>query len=321
MFIRKIKHTIERFGLIERGDTVVVGVSGGPDSVALLYVLHALSAESGIRLHIAHLDHMLRRDSAGDARFVGRLAEKLRVPASFAKADIRALVKKGSLEEGARNARLQFFSGIAKKVRARKIALGHTLDDQAETVLMRILRGTGLYGLSGILPKRTIGRFIVVRPLIEARRREVEAFLRQRKIVPRIDASNFDEAYFRNRIRNKLMPLLEKEFNKNIKEVLSNMAESTGYDYEYLNRQAARMQARSGTRLQIHKLLRMHPAMRRLVLRLGIARVQGDTRRIAFAHVREIEDLLLSRPLNSVVDLPKGISCVRKKTRLLFYKR
>jgi len=321
MVLEKVKKTIKGYNLIDKGDKIVVGVSGGPDSVALALLLNSLKKELKITLHIAHLDHMLRRDSYKDREFVERLAQKLELPVTAAKVNIKELAKSGSLEEIARNARLGFLFKVARDIKADKIALGHNLDDQAETVLMRIIRGAGLYGLSGILPKRSISGYKVIRPLIEVRRREIEGFLKRKKVSPRIDASNLEDIYFRNRVRNRLLPLLEKEYNNNIKEVLSNMAESTGYDYDYLIGVAERLAKGQKTKLNLSRLKRLHPAIRRLLLRMSIVRVKGDTRRIAFQHIKELEDLILNRPINSIVDLPKGVSVAKKKNHLSFYRR
>ncbi|MFH1889071.1 MAG: tRNA lysidine(34) synthetase TilS [Candidatus Omnitrophota bacterium] len=321
MILDKVKNTIRRFSLLAKGDRVLIGVSGGPDSLALLYLLNKLKKELKIILHVAHLDHMLREDSSKDADFVEKLATKLKIAVTLGRINIKELSRKGSLEEIARNARLGFLFKVARDIKADKIALGHNLDDQAETVLMRIIRGSGLYGLSGILPKRNIAGYEIIRPLIEIKRREIEAYLKKKKVRPRIDASNSEDVYFRNKVRNRLLPLLEKEYNKNIKEVLSNMAESTGYDYAYLIDAANRAIKGSSGRINLKMLIRLHPAIRRLVLRLGIAVVKGDTRRITFQHIKELEDLAFNRPVNSIVDLPKGISVTKKKDQISFYRK
>jgi len=317
----KVKDTIKKYQLIDKGDKIVIGVSGGPDSVALLYLLNGLKKELRLKLHIAHLDHMLRNNSYKDAEFVERLAEKLKIPVTTAQIKVRALAKKGSLEEIARNARLGFLFKVAKDIKARKIALGHNLDDQAETVLMRILRGTGLYGLSGILPKRRISGFQIIRPLIEVKRSEIEAYLRKKKIKPRIDTSNLEDIYLRNKIRNRLIPLLEKHYNRRIKEILCHMAECVGFDYDYLNLAAKRVTREHQQNLSLKKLKQLHPAILRVALRKSVAAIKGDMRSLTFKHIREIEDLLFNRPVNSVVDLPKGISVVKKKNHLFFYRR
>lgn len=321
MLKEKVKNTIQKYNLIKKGDKIVVGVSGGPDSVALLYLLNALKKELRLSLHVAHLDHMLRPASPQDREYVENLAQKLRLPVTAGQINVGELARKGSLEEIARNARLGFLFKVAKDVKADKIALGHNLDDQAETVLMRILRGTGLYGLSGIVPKRKFAGYELIRPMLEIRRREIEEFLKKKKLKPRLDKSNLEEIYLRNKIRRKLLPLLERDYNKNIREILSNMAESTRQDYDYLNRVASRFVKRSTRKIDLNRFLKLHPAMQRLVLRLCIAKLKGNTRRITFQHIKEIEDLISSRPINSVVDLPQGVSVAKHKAHLSFYLR
>ncbi len=320
MISDKFKQTIKKYNLINKGDKILIGVSGGPDSITLLYLLNNLKKELNLTLHIAHLDHMLRENSHKDRLFVEKFAGKLKLPISCARINVKELSKHGSQEEIARNTRLSFFFRAAKQIKAKKIALGHNLDDQAETVLMRLLRGSGLYGLSGILPKRIIAGYEIIRPLIETKRGEIESFLKTRGIHTRIDQSNLKDIYLRNRIRNKLLPLLEKKYNKNIKGVLSNLAESAGYDYDYLRKAAGKTTGRLGVKINIDKFLKLHPAIQRLVLRLNIERTKGDTRRIDFQHIREIEDLILNRPDNSIVNLPKGVSVIKKKKSFSFYK-
>ncbi len=317
MIIEKIKRTIRKYQLIEKEEKIIVGVSGGPDSVALLCLLNSLKQESGIKLHVAHLDHMLRPYSYKDAEFVKRLAGRLKLPVTSGRVNVKKTAGRGSLEEAARNARLEFLFRVARRVGAKKIALGHNLDDQAETVLMRLIRGAGLYGLSAILPKRKIHGFIVIRPLIEVRRKEIESYLRRKKTGFCVDETNKEDTYCRNKLRNRLLPLLEKEYNKNIKEILSNTALSVGYDYDYLAGAAARLTERWGRKINLAKFLRLHPAMQNLALRFGIARLKGDTRRITFKHIEEINDLIFNRPSGSVVDLPKNVSVIKKKTCLI----
>lgn len=321
MILAGAKETIKKYRLITKGDKIVVGVSGGPDSLALLYLLNDLKGEFGLKLYVAHLDHMLRQSSFRDAESVKKIAHNLGLPSRISRLNIKAQAKKGSLEEIARNARLDFFFKLARDSGAKKIALGHTVDDQAETVLMRILRGTGLYGLSGILPKRKICGYEVIRPLIEIKRSQIDAFLKKRKISPRIDSSNLKDIYFRNKIRNRLLPLLESGYSRNIKELLANMAQSAGYDYDYLSRAAERSMRRTKTRISLVKLKRLHIALQRIIIRKMIAAVCGNTRRITFRHMRELEDLALNRPANSIVDLPGGISAIKRKKSLSFYRR
>jgi len=303
--------TIQKNKLIQKKDMILVAVSGGPDSMALLLKLNALRHSLGFSLHIAHLDHGLRKDSGSDALFVANWAKKLNIPVSIKKLDPKIIQKQGSLEEILRDKRIEFLIATAKKIKANKIALGHNLDDQAETILMRILRGTGLSGLSGISLKRDIQGVTFIRPLLETSRREINNFLKKRKIKPHIDSTNKEDLYFRNRIRHKLIPLLKKQYNQNIVELLANLAESASCDYEYLD-QTARQSLRGDTlRLNISRLVKLHPAILRLKIRQSIAHLQGNTRRISFKHIKEIENLLNMRPKGSIVHLPKNI-CVKK---------
>ncbi len=271
-------------------------------------------------LHIAHLDHGLRKDSASDALFVKSWAKRLNIPISLKRLNPR-FIKKGSLEEACRQARLDFFIRAAKRIKADKVALGHNLDDQAETVLMRLLRGTGLSGLGAISIKRKINNLIFIRPFLETPRREIDKFLKKRKAKPRIDSTNKKQAFFRNKIRHNLVPLLRKEYNKNISEVLANLAQSSSIDYEYLDQAARRSAGGNPLRLNLKKIVRLHPAILRIKIRQSIEHLQGNMRRIGFAHIREIESLINSRPQGAIVDLPKGISIQKSRNCLRFYKR
>ena len=321
-FLDAVRQTVKRYGLIKQKETVIVGVSGGPDSVALLYALYSLRDEFKIKLHVVHVDHMLRKDSALDAFFVESLCRKLLLPVSVVKVNVKALIEYGgSTEEIARNVRLSALFNTAKKKHCHTIALGHNFDDQAETVLMRIIRGAGLYGLSGILPCRDFSGYTIIRPLIGVRRREIESFLRKKKIRARTDQTNRSEEYFRNKVRLSLIPMLERAYNPNIKKVLCNMAEHIGFDYDYLFKTASRNPLALSRSINLEKFARLHPSLRNLIIRMHIERLQHDMRRITFTHIQEINDLILNRPSGSIVDLPRGISVIKKRKILLFFRR
>ena len=319
--IKDIRKFIKNYRLIASGDRILIGVSGGPDSVALLYLLNSLKKEFKLTLHIGHLDHMLRRVSGNDAEFVKKLADKLKIPITCKAVEISSMHQKGSLEELARKERLKFLVSLAKKIGADSIALGHNLDDQAETVLMRILRGTGLYGLGGILPKRKINGVYFVRPLLETQRKDIQAYLSARSISARTDASNFEEKYFRNKIRHKLIPFLEKFFNRSIKVSLARLAQSSSLDYDFLEGAAERSLKGSGSALTFKKLSAAHPALRRMMIRKKLSGLQEGMRRITYQHMLETEDMLLNQPCGSVVSLPKGIRIKKTKNSLRFNRR
>ena len=323
--ITKVKNTVNRHHLFSPGDKVIVAVSGGPDSITLLYILHELQYALGIHLYVAHLNHGLRKSARGDQQFVKTVASDLGL--QFITKTIKVKKQKGSLEEIAREARLTFLIHLAKKYKANMIALGHTQDDLAETVLMRILRGTGLFGMRGIIIKRDFRGVMVVRPLLETTRKEIEIFIKGRKLRFCIDPTNKKKDFFRNKIRLELLPLLERKYNKNIKEVLANLAKTAAIDYECLEsgREKAfkkSMQDHRKTnhfRVNLERLKKLSQAHQRLVIRLAIEKLKGDTRRLTLAHMNEIEDLINHRPQNSIVNLPKGILVVKEKGYLLHF--
>jgi tRNA(Ile)-lysidine synthase len=326
--LNKIKSTIKKYRLFQAGDRIIVGVSGGPDSLALLFILNSLKNEHGLSLCVAHLNHGLRKDAKEDLLFVKNISRKLNLPFMCGEVNINKLAKKGSIEEVAREERLRFLFKSAKKFKADKIALGHTKDDQAETVLMRMLRGTGLYGLRGILPKREIGGFTIVRPLIGLDRNNINEYLKAIKVKPRIDCSNFDDIYFRNKIRNRLLPLLAKNYNRNIKEILSDMAENAGLDYDYLFNAASLSMKQLGIRrrsgnlmFNIDKFKKFHLAIQRMILRSLLHNLIGSTRKLNFKHWKELEDLILNRPFGSVVDLPHQIKASKNKNQIIISLR
>jgi tRNA(Ile)-lysidine synthase len=222
MLTKKVNKTIERFGMLKPGDRVVVAVSGGPDSVCLLSVLQALAKNLDLALHIAHLDHMFRgKESANEALFVADLANKSGIPSTIEKTDVPAFCRERGLssQEGARRARYGFLQRIAQKIGAARIATGHTADDQAETFLMRLIRGAGVAGLSAIPPVREN----IIRPLIEVTRNEVQEYVKENSLIFVTDPSNTSPVYTRNRIRLDILPVL-KRFNPRIIETLSSEA-------------------------------------------------------------------------------------------------
>ncbi len=328
MFVTKVKETIKKYGMLKKGDGVVVGVSGGPDSVALLFLLNSLKKEFNLSLHIAHLNHKLRgQESEQDLYFVNNLAGRLKIPITVQEEDVlkKAWMQKQSVEEVGRQLRYDFFVRVARDKKMKKIAVGHTRDDQAETILMRIIRGSGLSGLCGIPASRQLEGCLIIRPLVESSRCEIEDYLKKNGIAVRVDSSNKDNRYFRNRVRNKLLPLLEREYNPNIKEILANFAESVSADFELLHKIARRhlrvVSKREKVRISINleKFRRFKKATQRMVAREAIKELKGDLRRIDYRHWRELEDLINNRKGSAVVDLPDGVSAVKKKGELIFF--
>lgn len=322
----KLRQAVKKYRLLAPNDSVVVALSGGPDSVCLLYFLNTLKKEFKLNLFCAHLDHKIRNDSYKDLLFTRKLAQKLRIPFFGAELNINDIKKNCSLEETARKARYDFLFKTADKTKSAKIALGHTKDDQAETVLMRLLRGSGLYGLSAISPKRKIAKYTLIRPLLDITKKEILNYLKSRKLKYCLDYTNKQDIYFRNRIRNRLIPELKK-YNRNIADVLSNTAESVGLDYEYLKNEAkkyfkktARLKGARKITLNTEKLLKLHPALKRMIFRLSIETLKGNLRRIDWRHIKELEDLLENRKIGSIVNLPQGVSFLKTEKSIEAHK-
>jgi len=316
-FLNTVRSTIEKHRMLKSGDRVLVGVSGGPDSLALLSSLAALRDSFGLVLRAAYVDHGLRPAACRrEAALVKRLGRLWGVPVDILRGKVRRSGGE-SLEAAARAVRYQALVELAVRNRCRKIALGHTRDDQAETVLMWLLRGTGTTGLAGIPPVRDLerpaaGRSIkIIRPLIESSRAEVEATLRDHRIRALQDRSNRSVKFLRNRIRHELLPLLERQYNPRMRDHLSRLAEILRTDLDWIESQgkaAFRQLARVGegrVRLDRIQLICLPAALRRTVLRLAIEKLQGNRNGFSSLHWGMLEQRMMEK-LPSPVDLPHG---------------
>jgi tRNA(Ile)-lysidine synthase len=319
--------TIQKHKLIRENDRILIGVSGGPDSVCLLLLMNELRTTYGLTLYVAHLDHMLRARSSRDASFVQRLSERLGIPCCIERFDVKKAARGASLEQEARRIRYDHFFRLARLLKVRTVALGHNLDDQVETVLMRIIRGTGLYGLIGILPRRDFDGISLIRPLIGTERAEIMRFLKKRKAAFVRDETNQSDDFLRNRIRRTLLPLLET-YNPNIRGSLINLAKTSARDYEYIRMRAAKAlrtlcvcHARTVVKLDRALLNRHDEAVQGMVFRLAYEKVRGDLRRLTYQHWLEVKDLMESRPVGSVVDLPERVSVLKDKRSIILRKK
>jgi len=323
LFRRKIECFIIEQHLIEPGDTVIVAISGGADSVALLDILATLD---NLRLTLvpAHLNHLLRgEESDRDEQFVRQIASRYGLTPEVRRVDVAAAAAaKGlSLEEAGREARYAFFRELAGRYGAREIALAHHRDDQAETVLMRLLRGSAGSGLSAIRPRGEDG--LLVRPLLVARRGEIEAYLAMVGLTWREDSSNSDTGFLRNRIRHELLPLL-RSYNPRITEGLCQTAEALARDEEILSAITFKafdrcVKAAGSSRVVDLDLLDLEPPTLRLRLfRMVIAAVKGGLRRISFRHLAAVERLALAESPSARVVLPGNLLAVREYRRLIF---
>jgi len=305
------------------GDTVVIGVSGGPDSLCLLHALKQLRNELGINLHVGHLDHGIRgEESREDAAFVEGLARSWGMLASVERGDVPSYAERHKLaiEEAARHVRYSFLGRVVQELGAQCIAVGHNADDQVETILMHWMRGSGLGGLRGILPVQALGAEAwwsgptvkLVRPLLEVSRSEIESYCQGHSLDPRFDRSNLDLTYHRNRIRHELLPHLES-FNPRIREVLRRSSRVITDDYDYLRLQglqAWESLAREGedtVTFPLQPWQQLHPSLQRQLLREAIHRLRKSLRNIDWIHVEQARLGVEQKATGTRITLPQGL--------------
>jgi tRNA(Ile)-lysidine synthase len=320
MILDRVRQTVAKYNMISEGDCVVVGVSGGVDSVALLSVLSKLRAVYGMSLIVAHLNHRLRgAESQRDEAFVRDLARDLGLPCEVASMEVGLMKGRDmTLQEAAREARFMFFERVVQKHRAHRLALGQTADDQAETMVMRFIRGAGLGGLKGIPPVRNE----VIHPLIETSRGEIETYLAREGLTYVEDSSNRKDIYLRNRIRRYVIPFLEG-YNPNLKKSLVRMAQVLWQEDRYLERKVERFSRRmawqrgNGVYLELGPFRRLDPALQFRVLKETLGAVSGMHRkRLGVVHVLSLLGLITAGNPHGLVDLPGGLMARRVYDRL-----
>ncbi len=311
--------SLQRGGILQ-GEILIVGVSGGPDSVCLLHILYRLKEELGVSLHVAHLNHMLRdADSDADAHYVSDLACHLGIAATVERRDVAAYQAQHrlSLEEAARQVRYDFFALVAKDRGARCVALGHTADDQVETILMHLVRGSGIAGLRGMQPVttwRSLANDVsiqVIRPLLEVTREETEAYCRAHELEPRPDLSNYALDYTRNRFRHELIPLL-RSYNRNVSSALLRTGRVADDTLSFIEervhdvwQQVVTEQA-NGLLLDTRALTSLHPALQRHLLRRVLGQLLGDLIDVESVHIEKMMEAL-SKPAGKRLSLPRGL--------------
>ena len=317
---RRVLRFIREHNLVRGNEPLVVGVSGGPDSVCLIYILASLSETLGIKLHIAHLNHLLRSaESDADAEYVSSLAHELGIPATIERREVKAYQKEHrlSLEEAAREVRYAFLSELASSLGADTVAVGHTADDQIETILMHLIRGTGLAGLRGMQPLSTMRssggvELKILRPLLEVRRAETEAYCAAQGLSPRSDSSNLLPHQLRNKIRSQLIPLL-REYNPDIDKALLRMASAADSDLAYIQAGIPHLwdsvvrERIDGIAIDREGFAQLHPALRRHLVRSALQRLLGDLQDIESVHIESLLDAL-AKPVGKKLSLPRGLA-------------
>lgn len=326
--LERVRKEIARYQMVEPGQLVIVGVSGGPDSVALLHIFRCLAGELKISLHAAHLNHMFRGEEArADASFVGELCSRWGIPCTVEERNVPAHARENRLsaQVAARDIRYRFFYDVLKRTAGNKIALAHHADDQAESVLMNLLRGTGLRGLSGIPPVRD---HLFIRPLLNLRRQEIELYCREQDIPFRTDSSNMKMLYRRNKLRHQLIPLLEREYSPGLVPVLNRLAAQARADEEFMEEQAQQAyqqvvlsQASSSLVLDRRVLAELPVALVRRVLRIAWENMRGSKQDLGFEHIEHLLERLKGGGPERIWELPGGLKARLSHHTLSFLAR
>jgi len=323
----KVIAFLRRNNLMLPGESIVVGVSGGADSVCLLHILAKWQRELDIKLHAAHLNHQLRGvESDEDAEYVANLAASLDVPVTVGKRNVADYRSKRNcpIEEAARELRYNFLAKVARDVGAHRVATGHTRDDQVETILMHILRGTGISGLCGLEPcspfpfchselkAKNLG-LVVIRPLLDITRQETLSYCQEHQLSPRFDSSNLSLSFLRNRLRLELLPSLRK-YNPSVDQTLLRLAKIAKDNSSFIEQQALQLwdevsrQEKDAIYLDRKKIGSLPVALQSRLIRLAVDKVLGDTRDIEANHIEAISSLL-TKPVGKKISLPHGIIC------------
>ncbi|MGB2661913.1 MAG: tRNA lysidine(34) synthetase TilS [Candidatus Omnitrophota bacterium] len=327
-FLKRVRDTIKHYDMLRPGDRVLVAVSGGPDSVGLLKAFSDLQRSLKIEIVVGNLDHGIRgKESARDSDFVKRLSEKLGLVFAHKKIKLGTRAKgKKSLEELAREERYAFLKEAAKKNKCGVIATGHTLDDQAETVLMRIITGASPAGVAGIPPIRQDGRFRLIRPFIRTQKKDVQDYLEASGQEHVEDRTNLDVKIKRNKVRLEVLPQLEK-VNPRIKRSLANLADAFREDFLLPmedEERASRRNVKEGKGSVVIKIadLVLQPKMlRKAIFKESIKRAGGNIKKLTYRHWMDMDYLLRAGEKGKSLDFPGGIKATKRDREIMFEKR
>ena len=320
--IKKIKKNISANSLINEKDRILVGLSGGPDSIFLLYILHNYFNN---QLIIAHINHKLRGvDSDLDEKFVRTISQKLKIPLYVIREDIRKLSNenKKSIEEVGREVRFSFFDKILKVENFNKIALGHNLDDNVETILINFIKGSGTKGLIGIPEKRDN----IIHPIINIKKEEILKFLEENKIEYRVDKTNFEIDFLRNKVRNYLLPIIEKEFNKNFKEKILSLSNILKVEDRFLDNLVENIKndlmefENDFIKIDLKKFQKLDLSLKRRLIRKAIDYFNRDLREYPLEHIDKVISLE-NKKTGKEIELPFNLIAVKDKNKIIIEKK
>ena len=324
----KVLNTINKYNLINDGDRVILGVSGGPDSIAMLNILNDIKNDKNLHMNfdiiVAHVNHMIREEAIDDQRFVENFCKKIGVSFYAKSIDVQKIAnnKKIGTEEAGRNARYEFFDEILEKENANKIAIAHNKNDKIETIIMNMLRGSGIAGLKGIEP---IKNNKYIRPLIECERFEIEEYCAKNGIEPRIDRTNFENVYTRNKVRNIVIPFIKQEFNPNIIQTMDRLSDLVKEEDEYLEKLVETKYndyVEKEDKVQIIMNLKDFNTEEKVIksrlLLYTISRLLGTTKGIEKIHIEDIIKLCEKNIGNKYLTPNKNIKVFVKDHKIYF---
>ena len=323
---QKVLNTIKEYKLIENGDRVIVGVSGGPDSISLLDVLNKFQKDRIINFEIivAHINHQIRKEADSDEEYVKEYCENNQIKCYTKRIDVikYANNNKMGLEEAGRKIRYDFFDEILKKEDANKIAIAHNKNDKAETIIMNIIRGSGISGLRGIEPIRDEK---YIRPIIDCERYEIEKYAEENKLNPRIDKTNFENDCTRNKIRNIVLPYVKKEFNSNIVETLNRLSLVAAETDEYIKRQVIEEYNKIKVEENADKIVLnlkefnlKEMLIRKKILIYTISKVLGNSQNIEKVNIEDIIKMCEKNVGNKFLLPNKNIKVLVNKGKIFF---
>ena len=321
----KFLKTIKEENLIQKKDKIVVGVSGGPDSITLLECLNKYKEKLEVEIIVAHINHLIRKDSTEDEQYVENICKKMNIKCYIKRENVLNIAKNEKIgtEEAGRKVRYKFFDEILKKEKANKIAIAHNMNDNAETILLNLLRGTGLNGLEGIQPME-YNKYI--RPLINISRKEIEEYVEKNELKPKIDYTNKENIYKRNKIRNELLPYLKK-INPNIVESLSRLSKIVKEENTYIKKETEKIYDNIKIKdeknlgkieLDIKEFNKLEIAIKKNLIIKCIEETIGDSRNIEKINIDDIIKICSNNIGNKYILPNKKIKILIKNKKIIF---
>ena len=326
---KEVLETIKKYNLIENGDKIVLGVSGGPDSISMLNVLKEINDDKSIDLKfemvVAHINHNIREEAKEDEEYVRKYCDKNKIKFFVKSIDVEKIANnsKIGLEEAGRKVRYEFFDEVLEKTKSNKIAIAHNKNDKIETIILNILRGSGLLGLKGIEPKR--GKY--VRPLIEIKRETIEKYCKEENLNPRIDKTNFDNIYNRNKVRNVVIPYIKEEFNPNIVETLNRLSSLVAEEDEYMQIQTKKAykdillkEENEEIVLDLKKFNNYEKVIKSRLVLYTVTKLFNTTKGIEKIHIEDILKLCKNNIGNKFLTPNKNLKVLVKNHKIYFSK-